>query len=254
MSETDTAPEVEAQDVEASPSEAPSIEEQASLVGWNPDGPKSAEEFLARNQEHKGLLRAENEKLFGKIGELEGTVKAMAQHLEKVEARGIKQGYDRAMAEQKQLMRKAVDDADQNAFDEAARRLETLEKQKAEAKPDPIKPPQVNPLQKAVAEHMRSHGELFDTKLKTQAWLEEVQFQGKRGLSIDAAFKAADKAIVDQFNMKRSLPGPEGGDTAGATVSSFDKLPKEAKDAYARFAKEIPGYTKEEYLESYNQI
>lgn len=234
-----------------------SIEEQASLAGWKPDHPggKSAEEFLARNSEHKGLMRKENERLYTEIGEMKGTITAMAKHLELAQQRAHEQGYKRAIEERKAQMRQAVEDADREAFDKAATDIERLEKQRDETRPEPIhKEEKANPLLQEIAKHQEAHPEIFETHAQTQEWMAELYHQGKdRGKSFEEARAIADKMIVRKYGLQRSMPGPSDGDSsASGAVSSFKQLPKEAQLAYEKFAKEIPGYTKEDYLATYN--
>ncbi len=233
-----------------------STEERASAVGWHEkEGGLSAEEFLAKREDHLGLMRADLAKLESKLAESNATMTQMAQFMEKSRADAMKRGYDKAISDQKKLMQKAVEEADGDAFTAASRRVEQLEKQRDEAQPETIiqRPEQVNPVIQAVQEHQHANPELFDTSAKAEAWQKELQYQGQRGLSFEDAVAKADDAVRQAYFQARPSLGPVDGETASGAVSSWDALPKDAKDAYAMFSRDNPNFTKEEYLRLYNE-
>jgi len=260
MSEQQAAPEegthIPGEENLSAQGETLSAEERASAVGWHEkEGGLSAEDFLAKREDHLGLMRKDLAKLESKLAENNATMTQMAQFLEKSRADAMKRGYDKVIADQKALMQKAVEEADGDAFTEASRRVEQLEKQRDEAQPETIIPrhEQVNPVIQAVQEHQQSNPELFDTSAKAEAWQKELQYQGQRGLSFEEAVAKADEVVRQTYFQARPSLGPVDGETASGAVGSWESLPKEAKDAYQMFHRDNPNFTKEEYLRLYNE-
>jgi len=230
-----------------------SVEEQARIAGWNPDHPagKSAEEFLARNQEHLGLAKKENEKLYGEIGELKQSMNHMVKFLESREAKARQAGYDRAIREQEARMQQAVEDADTAAFHDAKSKAEQYMKAKEQDSVEPIvpEPKPAEVMQKMVNEHFSSSPpEMFDMAAKREVWIKELQAQGQQGKTLADAKKVADSAVIQMFNLKRSMPGlNEGGKGSGGAARKLADIPG-AQQAYNTLKKKIPDLTVEEYL------
>lgn len=230
-----------------------SIEEQAKIAGWNPDHPagKSAEEFLARNQEHLGLARAENEKLYGEIAELKNAMMLTTKFLESREEKARQAGYERAIREQEARMEQAVEDADRGAFEDARKKAEAYRKAKDEDKVDPIIPQKdaAAQMQEAVQAHFsKAPKEMFDLEAKREVWLKEVMAQGRSGKNFEDAKKEADRAVIQMFNLKRNMPGINGGSEKAGKISKLSDIPG-ATEAYNQLVKKIPDLTVEEYLE-----
>lgn len=86
---------------------------------------------------------------------------------------------------------------------------------------------------------------------------DRIAGSGFRG---QAYYNELTKRVKDTFPDKFKNPNrdkPNGVETAGEQVvaskdRTFEKLPKDAKDAYARFKRDIPGFSKEQYLASYD--
>jgi hypothetical protein len=233
-----------------------STQEKAEAVGWHEkDGGLSAEEFLAKRDDHLGLMRGDLKKLEDKLAESNATMTAMAEHLQKSNAEAQRRGYDKAIADAKEQMQRAVEESDGEAFTQASKRAEQLEEQKQKISEETIisKPEAVNPLQAALKEHQNAHPELFDTAAKAEAWQKELRYQGERGLGFEDAVAAADKAVRQSHLPARNHLGPVGGETVTGVVSEFSQLPAEAKAAYERFNRANPNFTKDEYLKSYNE-
>jgi hypothetical protein len=233
-----------------------SSEEKASAVGWyEKEGGLSADEFLAKRDDHLGLLRGDVKKLEGKLAESHATMESMAQFLQKSRADALRQGYDKAIAEAKAQMQQAVEDSDGDTFTSASKRVEQLEAQKDKVEDESIiqTKPEVNPVQQDILNHQKAHPELFDTSAKAEAWQKELIYQGQRGLEFEEAVAAADKVVRQTHLPERSHLGPVDGENAGDHVSEFAGLPAEAKQAYERFNRDNPNFTKEEYLRLYNE-
>jgi hypothetical protein len=233
-----------------------STEERATAVGWyEKEGGLSADEFLAKRDDHNGLLRKDVEKLEKVVAESNQTIKAMAEHMQKTRADAMKRGYDNAIAEQKAKMQQAVEDSDGDAFQAASDRADQLAKKRDEVEAEAIIPKTepVNPIIQSIQEHQQAHPELFDNSLKAEAWQKELQYQGTRGVTFEEAVAAADKVVRQTYLPSRNHVGPVDGEQAGAKVGTFAELPPEAKAAYEQFKAMNPDYEKDEYLRVYNE-
>jgi hypothetical protein len=235
-----------------------SDEDRAGAVGWHEmDGGLSATDFLAKRDDHNGLLRKDVAKLEKALGESNATQKSMAEFLQKNHTAAVKQGYDKAIADAQARMEQAVDDSDGDAFTAASKQKDQLEERKGQVEDEPIiKTTPANTVHQDIMAHQGAHPELFDTSAKNEVWEKELRYQAQRPgnqLSFDEAVVLADKAVKEQFFRQRSPTGPVGGEVASGAVSDFAKLPADAKQAYAMFAKGNPGFTKEAYLKSYNE-
>lgn len=233
-----------------------SAQERAEAVGWHEkDGGLSAEEFIAKRDDHVGLLRNDVKKLEQSLAESTAVQTSMAEFLQKSRADAQRQGYDKAIADAKARMEQAVDDSDGEAFTVASRQKDQLEDGKSKVANDSIiaSKPQVNPVQQDIMNHQAAHPELFDDSSKEATWQAELLFQGQRGASFEDSVAAADRLVRKNHLPSRPHSGPVDGETASGVVSDFANLGADAKKAYARFHKANPDFTKEAYLKSYNE-
>ncbi len=234
-----------------------SVEDQASMVGWKEGGTKSAQEFIDARDSHMGLQREDIKKLERRGAEQDAVIASMAKTLESTRVKATEQGYNQAIAEAKETMRKAVEDADTEAYKVAEEKVEKLEdeREKEVSELTPIAPASDNVLEAQVTAHMEKHPEIFSNHFQTTEWGNAIRFHGKNGMSLDDAMVQADKDIVSHFKLGKSLPGP-GGDESISTKSGgdlkFSDLNKADQQAYYSFAKDLDGYTKEQYMEVYN--
>jgi len=236
-----------------------STEERAAAVGWHEkEGGLSAEEFIAKRDDHNGLLRNDLKKLEDRLAESHATMESMASFLQKNRADALKQGYDKAIAEAAAEMQQAVDDSDGDAFTRAAQKKDQLSERKAKVDDEVVITPKKDPadqLKQAFASHRAAHPELFDTSVKAQLWEQELRYQGANNpnMTFDEAAAAADKVVRQTHLPQRGHLGPVDGETASGAVSDFSQLPSEAKKAYEMFKRNNPEFTKEAYLHSYNE-
>ncbi len=235
-----------------------STEERAAAVGWHEkDGGLSAEEFIAKRDDHNGLLRNDVKKLEKQLAENQETMNSMAEFLQKNRAEALKQGYDKAIADAAAEMQQAVDDSDGDAFTRAAQKKDQLTERKGKVDEETIikAKPAADPLQQAFHDHKAAHPEIFDTSVKAQLWEQELRYQATNNpsLTFDQAAAAADKVVRETHFQQRSHLGPVDGETSSGAVSDFAQLPAEAKKAYEMFKRGNPEFTKESYLQSYNE-
>lgn len=243
---------------EETPQEVPKVEQEARAMGWvpkedfrgDPQRWRPAEEFVERGKNIMPVLRENNERLTGKIADMERTMKEFAEYHSKTEQRA----YERAIKEIKTKQREAVRNADEEAFQAAEQEMDELAKQAPQA-PQPQQ--SVEPDPAFLAWHKDNPWYGKDTELSDFA--EDLAFgmqQRGKTVDLDKVTERVKAAYPHKFlNPRREQPGA----VEGATPSSPKKkgrgyadLPAEAKTVCDRFVKTIPGFTKEQYLKDYD--
>ena len=281
------------------------IEARAKRMGWVDEetfrGPKhkwtSAEEYVRRAEEELPVLRAQLRKyddanaryektvteLKQEIAQMGNDFKAFHSHYKDIE----QQSYDRAIQDLKRSQVAAVEEADTEAYHEAQRRIDEIERQKASRVEASQKETRQEPPQQqtngqpeptpAVKEFLAGNEWFNKSAMLRGAMLEytqEVQVE-KPYLTEAEVYAEARQRVVDDFpnrfpgqsrqqqtsqepkpNMRRNqaavVSSPNGSTrTSPKKGKTFDDLPDEAKAEYQRFASRIPGYSKEEYVKSY---
>lgn len=282
------------------------IEARAKRMGWvdeeNFRGPKHkwtpAEEYVRRAEEEMPVLRAQLRKFEGDNARYEKTVselkqeisqmgndfKAFHEHYKNIE----QQSYDRAIQDLKRSQVAAVEEADTEAYHEAQRKIDEIERQKAaqaeasrkETRQEPQQ--QINGQQQqpeptpAVKEFLAENPWFQKSPLLNGAMLEhtnEVMVEMPY-LSEAEVYAEARQRVMKEFptrfpgqqqqnnsqeprqNMRRnqaaSVASPNGSTrTAPKKGKTFDDLPDEAKAEFSRFASRIKDYPKEEYARVY---
>lgn len=231
-----------------------SAEEKAKAVGWyEKDGGLGAQEFLDKRNDHVGLLRKDVGKLEAQLAESIQTTNAMAEFMQKNRADAERQGYDRAIAQAKAEQKAAIEESDGDAFEQAAKRIDSLEERKAKVEDAVIVKPQekANPIQVAIQDHQKEHSELFDTSAKAELWEKELRYQGTRGVTFEDAVKAADAVVRKEHMPARPHLGPVDGETSEGKASSLSEIAG-GEAAYQAVKRNNPEYTREEFLRVYN--
>jgi hypothetical protein len=231
-----------------------SVERRAEMVGWTADGPKSAQEFLDERDGHMGLQRANIAKLESKLDEALKVNKQITGYLKKTRDDAEKRGYERALAEEAEKQRQAVEDSDGNAFAESKRREARLLEQRDKAREDdpladpPEDPPEIQMLKNAITENQSR----FDSRKQAFDWRDEIKFQVEKGLSMKDAIAKANLIHLD--GGKQRVPGGVRGESSGGGKrggKSFAALPRDAKRAFQDFKEADPDLTEDEYARVY---
>lgn len=237
-------------------SEGPSIEERASMSGWREGGDLSAEEFLAKRDDHLGLARSNNERLENELHSLRKETETMAKMQKAFMDKSRQQGYEAAMAEVKAKKSEAIANADPDSFAEAEREEQELKDEQAKTEQDEATQHQRAQMAELVGNFRDKYPEAFETRQRANAWAEEVKYQTQViGLSVEDAMTKAVSAVAEQFNFKqKSSSSLESGKGGGEGNKSFADLPADAKQAYKKFADQglFEGEAgKKEYAEEY---
>ena len=233
-------------------------EDEARKDGWvpldewkgDPEQHKSAEQFVRDGEKIAGILKGKLSKLESRVEELTESNRKFGEFTKKAQERD-KQEREKLVKELEELRKQAVSDADGEAFAEADRRLTEL-KRVHDAPP-------IN----EVGERWLSSNQWYvkDERLAAYAdrmadRLREMGYDDQSEAYFNELTARVKDAFPDDFgNKNRSRPnGVEAG--AGAETDSkartFDALPAEAKAEYEQFKRDIPGFTKADYVSNYD--
>lgn len=214
------------------------VEALAREHGWNPDGPKSAAEFIASGLDYRRTLK-------NRLDEVESATKRLDGWREKAE----KAGYERAKREIEQRKADAREEGDVEAYERAIKAEQEIEGVRNDG-PDPelkawlernpwFEKDQVLQLQaKAIdAELQRKHPALSHGEL-----LERIETEMKT-------------RYPEAFGLERKATPPKGeGRTQRGKPNgkSWDKLPSEVQREADAMIKRGWIKDRDEYVATYN--
>ncbi len=239
-------------------SEERDYETEAKADGWAPKDSwkgdpelwKTAEQFVSDGENINGYLRKKVERLETRVNEVVSSNKSLNEMSQRSLAKE-KQATAEAIAELEALRTKAVDESDGEAFQRADSQIQELRE-----------PPQAQQSSQA-AENWLQGNQWYSTNatlaIYADGLADRLRAQGYNDQS-PAYFAELTKQVQETFpddfgnkNRKRPTGVEAGGQVeVKSEEQSFDNLPKEAKLAYAQFAKDIPDFTKEQYVETYD--
>lgn len=244
------------------------VEDRAKRMGWVPkDKFKGDEErwvpadkFLERGETELPIMRERIKKMDGTIANLNKTIKDMRHtfgEFQEFQKNSETRAYNKALKDILEKQKEAVKHQDEDAF-------EKLEAERAELeKPTQVATP---PVEDAEAEEIfnewKLDNEWFDKDSEMQQYAVHVakfieDNKGKDGMDLyNEVTKEVKLRFPEKFeNKNRNEPpavvGAESEVPPPKGKKTFGNLPKEAQEACNKFVKTIPGYTKEEYLKSY---
>ena len=245
-------------------------EKEASAEGWAPredwkgDPEKwvDAEEFVRRGEEILPIVNAKNRKLTEQVEALKGDVENLKkgssefrEFANKAVERETRE-KDKALADLEAIKVKAIDDADGKGVVAAEREMERIRSQPVTAN-TPVNPVTAewmidNPWYDETSPDFDEDKTIYADGYADRLARQKPHLVGGRAF-LDALAKVVDKKFPPENPKREQGSGVENTEVGGRPqpVKGFDSLPQEAKDAYAHFAETIPGYTEEEYLETY---
>lgn len=271
---------------DTSPAPEQSVEEKASAIGWrpkaewkgHPDKWVSAEEYLKRGEEIMPILKADREKLFGQVKELEQRVSdVMKYHKDdraRIEARA-KAEYEQKLAELKAQTKEAVDRGDTEEWEKLEAKREALRATAPiQATEQAVGTVPQGPDQKLFEEWRKEndwykiggktgHEPLDDTTKAAQAiafrvHAENPHMTGWEKEFLDKVTERVKLAYPERFqNVRRSRSAPSveaGGSTPGGRAGAEKKytaadLPREAREELA--AMKRAGMSEKEFIAEY---
>jgi hypothetical protein len=265
------APEA-AEATEAPQQAAVDHEDRALAMGWTPKGQfkgdpdkwVDAETFVKRGEEFLPFLKANNKRLEtaldranAKIASLDTAVTRSIEHISKAEQRG----YERASREIQARLDEAAANGDVQGVRDATQELVDLTKEvgagqavkpaEAEARP-------TDPLYEAWTEANPWFGK--DKAMTAAAIAIANEIEADTGMKSGKAFFAAvDQQVRATFPHKFENPrrataaAVEGGsNTARKGGKSYADLPPEARQMCDEFVRDIKGFTREQFVKTYD--
>lgn len=112
------------------------VEEQASAMGWRPDGKLSAQEFVERAEQRLDISRGTNKQLLREVRRLSATNEELQSTIGSIRAdmtqfvefhkESEKRGYEKALRDVKAEQQQAFNDGNEPAFRAASEKLDQL--------------------------------------------------------------------------------------------------------------------------------
>lgn len=235
-------------------------EAEARAHGWTPkedfkgDPAKwvDAETFAKRADEVMPFLKKQNAALKREMDDLKRTMKQANAFYSKAEERA----YSRALADLQARHDEAVEAGDVPGARKVLKELHDLEKPAAATIDDDDKPDPKKAGEELAAWVEENDWYVTDEKKRAYA---DIQ-AGAMGPA--AEWEGGPKAWLEELgkrvNRKFAEPKPNpvngGGNRSGGQrgAKTFSDLPAQAKAQCERFVKQIPGFTKEQYVKDFD--
>ena len=234
-------------------SEERDYEKEALEDGWNPnfegDNKVDAKTFVERGEKISGLLK-------GKIGRLEERIDSLTQtnaEFKKYTDKQIKQEHDKSqklIEELESVKAQAITDGDGLAAVKAEKDIQSLQQTE-----------QPNDQYSQLAQTWAAQNPWYATDERLSAYADGIAdriiHEGYTGQAyFNELTRRTKEAHPEDFkNPNRDKAGTveSGGakEVKDSQAKTWANLPKEAKDAAKRFEKDIPGYTRDEYVNTY---
>ena len=223
-----------------------------------------ADAFLERGREYNGYLRKDNEKLKGRLADVEKTLDEFRQHHEKVEQRA----YDKLVGDLKAQRKQAILEGDSVKIVELEEQLEEV----AAAKPTPAERKQA--ATETASKMSTADQEAFVAWAEANPWLERNPEAAQFALDVGAGLqgkvhgteflKRVERAVRTEYpdlfeNPARKAASAvdssgRGGGTRGGK-KSYSDLPAEVRKECDRFCKQMVGgkplMTQDQYVKEY---
>ena len=231
-------------------------ESEAKSQGWNADfdgaNAVDAETFVRKGEEILPIVNAKNRELKDKVEMLTGRM----DELQKGHQQYVQNARDEKAALIAQLedtRKTAIDNNDGESFNEADRKINELR----------TAPQDTTPKRSPVTEAWIASGnDWYDNdpvlaehadRLAEKLVQQKPYLYGKKEL-LDELTKVMHEAHPDKFknsNRERQTVEDTNARKPSKAARSYDDLPQEAKDACDTFVTDIKGFTREQYVSSY---
>ena len=231
-------------------------EKEALEDGWNPnfegDNKVDAKTFVERGEKISGLLK-------GKIGRLEERIDSLTQtnaEFKKYTDKQIKQEHDNSkklIAELETVKAQAITDGDGAAAVKAEKDINNLQQPSPQAETDAA--------YKQMSAVWARENEWYTKDPRLSAYADGIAdriiYEGYTGQAyFNELTRRTKEAFPDDFkNPNRGKAGTveSGGakEVKDSQAKTWANLPKEAKDAAKRFEKDIPGFKRDDYVNTY---
>ena len=147
-----------------------------------------------------------------------------------------------------EVRKQAITEGDGEAFDRADRQINDL-------KQESYQQPQIDPVAKIWLDANPWYETNAKLAVHADGLADRLVAQGYTGQAyFDELTKQIHDAFPEEFgNKNRSKPSSVESATPSSPSSkrTFDSLPADAKEAYAQFKRDIPGFTKQQFVDQY---
>jgi len=271
--------EVEEEEVEeVEPEEADQeTEAKASRMGWvkkekfrgDDDRWVTAKEFVERGETHLPIMRERLKKLDQTVVGLRETISGMKntfREFKKYHSETEGRAYKKAVKDLTNKQRIAAEEGDIETFDSIEEEKEALQDEMAEKTNAAIEEEKTLDFEEQEAigifEDWKTENKWFDNDKVLQQYAKTLstEIQEAEGLGGKALYNAVAEDVKERFPEKfkatkrKRATKVDGGGTVPAKTGkkSFANLPKDAQVQCLEFVKEMPGFTKEEYIAYYD--
>ena len=232
-------------------------EAEAKAQGWAPEEDwrgkpedfKSAERFIKDGESIPALLKSKVEKLEGRVDELLDSNKKLNEFSQRSLEKERKEN-DRLIHKLEETRKQAITEGDGEAFDRADKQINDL---RADVQPQPQ---ELDPTAKRWLEANPWYETNDKLAIHADGMADRLVAQGYTGKAyFDELTKKMHEAFPEEFgNKNRNKPSTVESATPSSPSSkhTFDNLDTEAKEAYAQFKRDIPGFTKEQFVDQYD--
>jgi len=258
------------------------------LSGWVPEedfkGDKkrwtSAEEWNDRAEKVMPILKATNRKLEATASESVARIAALESAAEesrintekmlKVQAKVSEQAYQKAVNDLREKQKEAAKNEDWEHYDAMQDAQDKIEPPPViELPTEPVKTPEVDPdYGRAAFNDFVSRNKWYghedvpgvDPAMTGYAHHLAMKYQREGVTDPDEQLKNVENDIKKKFpdyftNDRRedqSVAEAGPGGRGGKKTDGFDKLPADAKEQYNLIKRDMPEYTKKDFMEAYN--
>lgn len=228
------------------------VETLARIMGWKPESEwkgspppggqvKSAADFVAGASRHQREMAEQIQSMSGRLSETQKTIKEMAEFHRKTAAAM----YAKALKDVEAKERAAVEEGDTAAFEAAKAERKELGEPPKEPEKDGGKK-DVDPAADETFKAWNAENDWYGKNVKLTIYADQaarILSSGPNGLRGRALYDAVTEEIKSEFPDKfgnpdrKRAPKVEGANNSGggASKKGWADLPKEAKDAGARF-------------------
>ena len=243
------------------------FEAEAKVEGWTPQsewkGDPSrwvdAETFVKRGEEILPIVNAKNRKLVETVDGLRREIddlKVGNSQFREFHEQALtreRQAKESAIAQLEAVRKKAITDGDGEAFDRADKQITKLRAQ-------PDKTPQLSDGQKAwLAENPWYESDrvlrALADGLSDGLAQERPELVGKKGF-LDELTKRVKAEMPHKFEnpnrQRETVENTQQRGNGNGKAKTYENLPADAKTACDRFVRTIPGFTKEQYVATFD--
>ncbi len=240
-------------------SEDRDYEKEARDDGWvpqedwkgDPEKHVDAKVFVERGEKISGILKSKNKRLEDRIDSLTSTMSKFEQYTNQQRNKDAQENK-RLIAELETVKAQAITDSDGEAAVKAEKKIQTLKTEEV--------PPDVEAHQR-MSQAWAVENKWYATNNKLARFADGIadQIIGQ-GYTGQAYFSELTRQVKETFpeefenpNRKKTSSVEDGGakEVNDSKAQTWANLPAEDKATANRFIKDMPGFTKEKFLDQY---